>query len=94
VLPRLERVGETLGAALHRLAVGAPTWGQALAPPAWDDREAQRVETDQRPKTDAARQALAAGMGADGQGLRHALDAASAPPWLREGPAVPTLRRV
>jgi transposase len=94
VLHRLERVGETRRAALHSLAVGAPTWVQALAPLAWYDRSAHRVENDQRPKTDAARQALAAVMGADGQELRHAIDAASAPPWWREVPAVHTLRRV
>jgi hypothetical protein len=94
VLHRLERVGETLRAALNSLAMVAPTWVQALAPPAWYDRYAHRVENYQLPKTDAARQALAAVMGADGQVLLHAIDAASAPPWLREVPAVHTLRRV
>jgi transposase len=34
-LKRRERVGETLRAALHSLAVGTPPWGQALAPPEW-----------------------------------------------------------
>ena len=38
VLNRLERVGETLRAALNSLAVVAPAWVQALAPPAWYDR--------------------------------------------------------
>jgi transposase len=38
VLNRLERVGETLRAALNRLAVVAPAWVQTLAPPEWDDR--------------------------------------------------------
>jgi transposase len=94
VLNRLERVGETLRAALHSLAVVAPTWVQALAPPEWYERYAHRVENYQLPKTDAARQALAAVMGADGQVLLQAIDAASAPPWLREVPAVQTLRRV
>jgi transposase len=94
VLNRLERVGETLRAALNSLAVVAPTWVQALVPPEWYDRYAHRVENYQLPKTDAARQALAAIIGADGQVLLHAIDAASAPPWLREIPAVQTLRRV
>jgi transposase len=94
VLNRLERVGETLRAALNSLVVVAPTWVQALAPPAWYDRYAHRVENYQLPKTDAARQALAAIIGADGQVLLQAIDAASAPPWLREVPAVHTLRRV
>src|SRR5262245_41528939 len=94
VLNRLERVGETLRAALNSLAVVAPTWVQALAPLAWYDRYAHRVENSQLPKTDAARQALAAVIGAEGQVLLQAIDAASAPPWLRASPAVQTLRRM
>ena len=68
-------MGETLRAALNSLAVVAPTWVQALAPPEWYDRYAHRVENYQLPKTDAARQALAAVIGADGQVLLHAIDA-------------------
>ena len=42
----------------------------------------------------AARKALAAVIGADGQVLLQAIDAASEQPWLQEIPAVQTLRRV
>jgi transposase len=94
VLNRLERVGETLRAALNSLAVVAPTWVQALAPPEWYERYAHRVENYQMPKTDAARKALAAVIGADGQVLLQAIDTASELPWLREIPMVQTLRRV
>src|SRR5215813_11269532 len=94
VLHRLERVGETLRAALHSLAVVAPAWGQALAPPEWYERYTHRVENYQMPKTDAARKALAAVIGTDGQMLLQAIDAASEQPLLREVPAVQTLRRV
>lgn len=94
VLNRLERVGETLRAALNSLAVVAPAWVQALAPPEWYERYAHRVENYQMPKTDAARKALAAVIGADGQGLLQAIDAASEQPWLQEIPAVQLLRRV
>src|SRR5712691_382474 len=94
VLNRLERVGETLRAALHSLAVLAPAWVQTLAPPEWYGRYAHRVENYQMPKTDTARKALAAVIGADGQVLLHAIDAAVEQPWLREIPAVQTLRRV
>jgi transposase len=73
VLNRLERVGETLRAALNSLAVVAPAWVQALAPPEWYERYAHRVENYQMPKTDAARKALAAVIGADGQRLLPAL---------------------
>ena len=43
-LNRLERVGETLRAALNALAVVAPDWLRAQAPLAWYDRYGQRVE--------------------------------------------------
>ena len=94
VLNRLERVGETLRAALNSLAVVVPAWVQMLAPPSWHARYDHRVENYQLPKTDADRKALAAVIGADGQGLLHAIDAAVEQPWLRELPAVQTLRRV
>ena len=72
----------------------APAWVQALAPPEWYGRYAHRVETYQMPKTDAARKALAAVMGTNGQVLLHAIDAAIEQPSLGEVPAVQTLRRV
>jgi transposase len=94
VLNRLARVGETLRAALNHLAVVAPAWCQTLAPPAWYDRYRHRVENDQFPKTEAARQAFAAVTGADGQRLLQASDAALEPAWVQEVPAVQTRRRV
>lgn len=94
VLNRLERVGETLRAALHSLATVVPAGVQALAPPEWYERYGHRVENYQMPKPDAARKALAAVIGADGQVLLQAIDAASEQPWLREIPAVQPLRRV
>jgi len=94
VLNRLERVGETLRAALNSLAVVAPAWVQALAPPEWYERYAHRVENYQMPKTDAARKALAAVIGTDGQVLLQAIDAAIEQPSVGEVPAVQTLRRV
>jgi transposase len=94
VLNRLERVGETLRAALNSLAVVAPAWVQTLAPPEWYERYAHRVENYQMPKTDAARKALATVIGTDGQMLLQAIDAAIEQPLLGEVPAVQTLRRV
>jgi transposase len=94
VLNRLERVGETLRAALNSLAAVVPAWVQALAPPEWYKRYGHRVENYQMPKPDTARKALAAVIGADGQTLLHAIEAAVDQPWLREIPAVQTLRRV
>src|SRR5262245_3453734 len=77
ILNRLERVGETLRAALNDLAVIAPEWLQALAPPEWYPRSGRRVENDHLPKTDAAREELPRAIAADGQRLLAAVDAAT-----------------
>src|SRR5512135_3293943 len=93
-LNRLERVGETLRAALNQLAVLAPDWLQALAPPEWYQRYGSRVENYHLTKTDAARQDLARVIAADGEKLLAALDTATDQPWLAQVAAVVTLRRV
>jgi transposase len=94
VLNRLERVGETMRAALNDLAVPAPEWLQAPAPPAWYPRYGRRVENYHLPKTDAAREELARVIAADGERLLAAVDAATDQPLLAQVPAVLTLRRV
>jgi transposase len=93
-LNRLERVGETLRAAMNSLAIVVPVWLQALAPLEWYDRYSSRVENSHLPKTEEARKALAAIIGADGQTLLHAIDTAVEQPWLQEVPAVKTLQQV
>jgi transposase len=94
-LNRLERVGETLRAALNELAAAAPEWLQALAPAVWYERYGRRVENYRLPKTEAARSALATEIGADGQQLLAALDAAATDrPELARLPKVEILRRV
>ena len=94
MLNRLERVGETLRAALHALAVLAPEWLQQRVPPAWFERDGRRVAHDDLPKTEAARQQLALVMGEDGQRWLHAIDRATDQPWLAHVPTRITLRRV
>jgi transposase len=94
VLNRLERVGETLRAALNSLAVAAPEGLQACAPAVWYERSGPRVENYQFPKSEAARQQLAAAIGADGRFLLAAVEAAIDQPWLQTIPAIETLRRV
>ncbi len=93
-LNRLERVGETMRAALNELAVMAPEWLQALAPAEWYRRYGRRIENYHLPKTDAARQELARVIAADGERLLAAVDAARDQPELAQLPAVETLRRV
>ncbi|HMB06898.1 MAG TPA: transposase, partial [Isosphaeraceae bacterium] len=93
-LNRLERVGETMRAALNDLAVMAPDWLQPLAPPEWYQRYGRRVENYHLPKTDAAREELARAIAADGERLLAAVEAATDQPVLAQLPAVLTLRRV
>ena len=92
-LNRLERVGETVRAALNELAVVAPDWLQALAPPAWYERYGRRVEAYRLPKAEKERLELAATIGADGDQLLAAIDAA-VEPWLAQLPAIQVLRQV
>src|SRR3954465_11259659 len=94
VLNRLERVGETMRAALNELAVVAPDWLQALSPAEWYRRYGRRVENYHLPKTDAAREEMARVIAVDGERPRAAVDAARDQPELALLPAVVTLRRV
>ena len=93
-LNRLDLVGETLRHALEALAVAAPAWLRTQAPPDWYDRYGTRIETGRRTRTAAERDALAATIGADGLRLLGAIADPAAPGWLRELPAVETLRQV
>ena len=94
VLNRLERVGETLRAALNSLAVVAPDWLRSLAPAVWYERYGSRIENFDLPKTEAARRELAASIAADGLLLLQAVEAAVDQPWLQHVPAVQVLQDV
>jgi transposase len=93
-LNRIEVVTETMRHALDSLAVAAPGWLAARASPEWVERYARRAEDDRLPAGKEAREALALAIGADGHALLAAVYASDAPVWLRELPAVQTLRRV
>jgi len=93
-LNRLELVGETLRHALHALAAVVPDWLCQHCPAAWADRYGRQLGEYRLPQESAARQALAVQIGADGHRLLGAAWSPVAPAWLREIPAVETLRRV
>ena len=93
-LNRLERVGETMRAALNELAVVAPDWLQVLAPSVWYERYSCRVENYRLPKSEAARLELATAIGIDGRQLLAMVDAAVEQPWLAQLPATHVLREV
>jgi len=93
-LDRLETVGETLRHTLNTLAAVAPAWLQPHLEAAWAERYGPRFELYRLPKTRTARYALAEQIGQDGFRLLAAVGAPEAPAWLREVPAVETLRQV
>jgi transposase len=93
-LNRIEVVGETMRHVLNSLAVVAPDWLRQHAQPDWVARYDRRAEDDRLPAATAARETLALTIGADGYALLAVIYAASAPRWLREVPAVQTLRQV
>jgi transposase len=93
-LNRIEVVAETMRHALDSLAVAAPGWLSAQAPPTWSARYARRAEEGRMPMGKAARAELARTIGTDGYALFAALDVSEAPSWLRGLPAIETLRRV
>jgi transposase len=94
VLNRLERVAETLRAALNALAVEAPDWLRSIALPEWHERYDRRIEDYRLPRGREARLAYAATVGADGARLLEALTAPNVPGMLAQFPAVDVLRRV
>jgi transposase len=93
-LYRLENIGEALRQALNHLVVVAPTWLRAVMDASWSDRYATRIEQYRLPKEETKRQELALIFATDGYQLLDHIYQPSAPGWLREIPAVETLRRV
>ena len=91
---RLERVIETLRAALNVLATVVPEWVQANLPVEWVERYGPRAEEYRLPQEEAKRTAYAERVGADGYRVLEALWSETAPGWLRAIPAVETLRQV
>src|SRR5260370_13928899 len=92
-LNRLERVGETVRAALNAVASVAPEWLREQALPAWFERYSHRIEESRLPKGQAERQGYAALIGADGSQLLLAVYEPAAPAHLKELAAIQTLRR-
>src|SRR4051812_21652138 len=93
-LNRIELLAETLRAALNAIAVLAPDWLRALAPPEWHARYDRRIEDSRLPESGPKREAYVAQVGADGLLLLNAIDRANAPPAITALPAVAVLRRV
>ena len=93
-LNRLENVGTTLRHTLNTLAIVAPDWLVDQVSPAWFDRYGPRFEQYRLPKRRSEQLELAETIGHDGLYLLAAIHTAADQPWLREIPAVETLRQV
>lgn len=93
-LNRIELVGEALYHALDVLAQVAPAWLRVEVPGEWFERYGQRPTSFRLPRTEAERLALAEQIGGDGWHLLSQVWAESAPAYLRQVPAVETLRRI
>lgn len=93
-LNRLDLVRETMRHALDVLAAVAPAWLRAHSNPEWVERYGPRSLHDRLPAKKEDRDALAGSYGPDGSSLPDALYPCDAPAWLREVPAVDTLRIV
>lgn len=91
---RLECIGETMRQALNVLATAVPTWLQSWVPAVWFERYSRRFEEFRLPQPRAARYALASTIGTDGFQLLTMLAAPSAPPGLRDLPAIQILWEV
>lgn len=93
-LNRLELVHETLRNALECLASVAPAWVSEMIPGEWYKRYGRRLFSFNSPKTEKEREKLARTIAADGWSLLSWIDDAQYMKWLREIPAVITLRAV
>jgi nucleotide-binding universal stress UspA family protein len=76
------------------LATVAPDWLRSWVPGVWFDRYRQRFAAYRLPPETPARDTLAEQIGTDGRQLLVAIYDPAAPTWLREVPAVQTLRHV
>lgn len=93
-LNRYARMGETMRHCLNALATVAPLWLQSHLQPEWKDRYAKRFDDYRLPSSESERLAMVTIIGQDGLCLLEAVYSPDAPQWLRQLPAVETLRIV
>jgi transposase len=79
---------------LNVLAVAAPDWLLAHSSPEWVERYGPRVDDYRLPEGKQSRITYAEVIAADGQRLLEAVDEPGTSEWLRQVPAIETLRQV
>jgi transposase len=93
-LHRLERVLETLRAALNQLSAADAAWVQRHVPVAWYERYGPRAESMRLPKEASKRDALAVQVGTEGYALLDSLFGNEDARHLRQLPRLEILRQV
>jgi transposase len=93
-LTRLESVIEAMRYALNTLAVVAPDWLLKHSEIEWLKRYEIRAEEYNLAKSEEKRKEYACVVGKDGHKLLDSIYNVNAPKWLREIPAVETLRQI
>jgi transposase len=94
-LNRLELAGESVRAAVAALTAAHPDWlAQRICVADWARRYGAPMTSWRPPQSEAKREELAIAYARDGYALLEAVHDSTAPPWLREIPAVDVLRRV
>ncbi len=92
-LNRLESIGEHLRAALNAVATVEPEWLKRWVSQDWFERYGRPVEEYRLPKGKEARQSYAETIGQNGMELLTQIWSQTAPQYLRQIPAVDTLRQ-
>jgi hypothetical protein len=94
-LNRLELAGESVRAAVQALSAAAPDWvATVLDVPGWSRRYDTRIDSWRMPSSQTKRDQLAITYARDGYALLTAVYDPRSEHWLRELPAVQTLRTV
>ena len=93
-LNRLECVGETVRQALEVLVEVVPDWLRGWFKAEWVIRYSQPLNSYRLPKEVKARDEMGLVMGLDGFEVLNHVYAVTAPRWVREVPAIETLRRI
>lgn len=93
-LNRLVLVGETLRHTLDTIAAVAPVWLQSIVPQEWYKQYGRPLHEYKMPTKKGDRDALACRIGEDGLDLLQSIYEDLDMLWLREIPAVQTLRQI
>ena len=96
-LNHLENVGRTFQHALNTVAAVEPDWIRRRLQAEWSEwpqRYERRLDEYRLPKGQSARTEMAVQIGLDGEALLDALESDSELVYLRNAPAITTLRRV